>query len=82
MLEQPMMEKLLAMRLQGMAEALKTQEQDPATHQLQGVTCQMRPPEHLIERTAQNQREIGRFLDWCWRSHGLPSLSISLCSTA
>ena len=30
MLEQPMMEKLLAMRLQGMAEALKTQEQDPA----------------------------------------------------
>jgi len=34
MLEQPMMEKLLAMRLQGMAEALKTQEQDPAAREL------------------------------------------------
>jgi DNA replication protein DnaC len=33
MLEQPMMEKLLAMRLQGMAEALKTQEQDPAARE-------------------------------------------------
>ena len=30
MLKQPMIEKLLAMRLHGMAEALKTQEQDPA----------------------------------------------------
>jgi len=30
MLEQPMMDKLLAMRLQGMAAALKTQQQDPA----------------------------------------------------
>jgi hypothetical protein len=28
MLNQPMMEKLLAMRLQGMVEASKTQEQD------------------------------------------------------
>ena len=29
MLQEPMMEKLLAMRLHGMADALKTQEQDP-----------------------------------------------------
>ena len=34
MLEQPMMDKLLAMRLHGMAEALKTQQQDPAAHEL------------------------------------------------
>lgn len=34
MLQQPMIEKLLAMRLQGMAEALKTQEQDPAMREL------------------------------------------------
>jgi DNA replication protein DnaC len=34
MLNQPMMEKLLAMRLQGMAEALKTQEQDRAINEL------------------------------------------------
>jgi len=34
MLNQPMMEKLLAMRLQGMVEALKTQEQDPAINEL------------------------------------------------
>ncbi len=34
MLEQPMNEKLLAMRLHGMAEALKTQEQDPASREL------------------------------------------------
>ena len=34
MLEQPMIEKLLAMRLHGMAEALKTQEQDPAAREL------------------------------------------------
>lgn len=34
MLEQPMMEKLLAMRLHGMADALKTQEQDPAAREL------------------------------------------------
>lgn len=31
MLQEPMMEKLLAMRLQGMTDALKIQEQDPAT---------------------------------------------------
>jgi hypothetical protein len=31
---QPMMEKLLAMRLQGMVEALKTQEQDRAINEL------------------------------------------------
>jgi hypothetical protein len=30
MLEQPMIEKLDGMRLQGMAGALKVQEQDPA----------------------------------------------------
>ena len=34
MLTQPMMEKLLAMRLQGMVQALKTQEQDRAIHEL------------------------------------------------
>jgi len=34
MLTQPMMEKLLAMRLQGMLEALKTQEQDRAINEL------------------------------------------------
>ena len=34
MLQQPMMEKLLAMRLHGMAEALKAQEQDAAIHEL------------------------------------------------
>src|SRR5664280_471189 len=34
MLNQPVMEKLLAMRLQGMVEALKTQEQDRAVNEL------------------------------------------------
>src|SRR5258708_18884074 len=34
MLNQPLMEKLVAMRLQGMVEALKTQEQDRASHEL------------------------------------------------
>jgi len=34
MLQQPMIEKLLAMRLHGMAEALKSQEQDPAVGDL------------------------------------------------
>jgi DNA replication protein DnaC len=34
MLTQPLMEKLLAMRWQGMVEALKTQEQDQAIHEL------------------------------------------------
>jgi len=34
MLEQPMIEKLLAMRLQGMADAWKAQEQDPAMREL------------------------------------------------
>lgn len=34
MLQQPMMEKLIAMRLQGMAEGLRTQEQDPAAKEL------------------------------------------------
>jgi DNA replication protein DnaC len=34
MLQQPMMEKLLAMRLQGMAESLNAQEQDPAVREL------------------------------------------------
>ena len=34
MLQQPMMEKLLAMRLNGMAEALKAQEQDEAAREL------------------------------------------------
>lgn len=34
MLEQPMLEKLLALRLHGMAEALKTQQQDAAMREL------------------------------------------------
>jgi DNA replication protein DnaC len=34
MLEEPMMEKLQAMRLHGMADALKAQEQDPAAREL------------------------------------------------
>jgi DNA replication protein DnaC len=34
MLEQPMMEKLQAMRLHGILSGLKTQEQDPATREL------------------------------------------------
>jgi hypothetical protein len=34
MLNQLMMEKLLAMQLQGLLEALKTQEQDQATNEL------------------------------------------------
>ena len=34
MLKQPMIEKLLAMRLHGMAEALKAQEQDPTAREL------------------------------------------------
>jgi DNA replication protein DnaC len=34
MLKQPMIEKLLAMRLHGMVESLKTQEQDPAAREL------------------------------------------------
>ena len=34
MLKQPMIEKLLALRLQGMVDALKIQEQDAASHEL------------------------------------------------
>ena len=34
MLQEPMMEKMLAMRLHGMADALKTQEQDPGAREL------------------------------------------------
>jgi DNA replication protein DnaC len=34
MLQEPMMEKLTAMRLLGMVDALKAQEQDPATHEV------------------------------------------------
>jgi DNA replication protein DnaC len=34
MLQEPTMQKLLAMRLHGMADALKTQEQDPAAREL------------------------------------------------
>src|SRR5512133_1346564 len=34
MLQEPMMEKLTAMRLLGMADALKAQEQDPAAREL------------------------------------------------
>ena len=34
MLQQPMRDKLLAMRLHGMADALKAQQQDPAAREL------------------------------------------------
>ena len=34
MLQEPMMEKLMAMRLLGMVDALKAQEQDPASREL------------------------------------------------
>ena len=34
MLQEPMMEKLTAMRLLGMLDALKAQEQDPASREL------------------------------------------------
>lgn len=34
MLQEPMMEKLMAMRMTGMVDALKTQEQDPASREL------------------------------------------------
>ena len=34
MLQEPMMEKLTAMRLLGMVDALKAQEQDPASREL------------------------------------------------
>jgi len=34
MLKQPMIEKLAAMRLLGMADALKAQEQDPSAREL------------------------------------------------
>ena len=34
MLQEPMMEKLTAMRLVGMVDALKAQEQDPASREL------------------------------------------------
>jgi hypothetical protein len=34
MLHEPMMQKLTAMRLLGMVDALKTQEQDPASREL------------------------------------------------
>jgi hypothetical protein len=44
MLEQPMIENLLSMRLQGMADALKTQEQDPCVRELSSsVITQNRP---------------------------------------
>ena len=42
MLKQPMIEKLLAMRLHGMAESLKSQEQDPAAREpsfLERLAC-------------------------------------------
>ena len=34
MLQEPMIEKLMAMRLHGMADALKTQQQDPNAREL------------------------------------------------
>src|SRR5579863_9064665 len=37
MLEQPMIEKLLSMRLQGMADGLKAQEQNPGARELSFV---------------------------------------------
>ena len=42
MLQEPMIEKLLAMRLHGMADALKTQEQDPGADAGVGMGAQSR----------------------------------------
>jgi DNA replication protein DnaC len=53
MLNQPMMEKLLAMRLQGMVEALKAQEQDQAVNELT-----------FLDRLALLIDQ-----QWCWREN-------------
>jgi len=45
MLEEPMMEKLQAMRLHGMADALKAQQQDPAAREL-AQPSQLMPISH------------------------------------
>ena len=57
MLNQPMMEKLLAMRLQGMVEGLKTQEQDRAIHELS-----------FLERLALLVDQ-----QWSWRENQAPA---------
>jgi len=53
MLQEPMMEKLAAMQLNGMLEALKTQQQDPAVRELS-----------FLERLGLLVDE-----QWCWREN-------------
>lgn len=53
MLKQPMIEKLAAMRLLGMVEALKAQEQDPSARELS-----------FLERFGLLVDQ-----QWNWRSH-------------
>ena len=63
MLNQPMIEKLLAMRLQGMVEGLKTQEQDRAMNELS-----------FLERLAMLVDQ-----QWSWRENqALARDSVSL----
>src|ERR1700687_6070685 len=67
MLKQPMIEKLLAMRLHGMAESLKTQEQDPAARELS-----FSERFGLLVDQQWNWREnqaLGRRLKKCQASH-------------
>ena len=51
MLEQPMIEKLLSMRLQGMADGLKAQEQDSGIREppLETLSCVKDPPKIAIQ---------------------------------
>ena len=57
MLQQPMINKMLAMRLHGMAEALKTQEQDANTRELvdAGIKGQ-----HFRRFCSQKERAISQ----------------------
>ena len=54
MLEQPMIEKLVSMRLQGMADALKAQEQDSGIRELSFVDrlfeCISPKEERMVDR--------------------------------
>ncbi len=47
----------------------EAEKHDPATQQLEGRTRETCPAEHLIEWSAQYQREIRRFLLECWCGH-------------
>src|SRR5258708_6661878 len=55
MLKQPMIEKLLAMRLHGMAESLKMQEQDPAARESQAPHQRLCRRDRLPRRTRPGQ---------------------------